>query len=168
MERCAERMQNALQEDRANDVKFVARFDIKTIKEIAKASGSPTLARETGYLERAKFYAGRKFRCEIGGDICFFAGTIGKKHFRLIEIAVRKEEHGKGYGRRMMWRIISICRKNGLRKITLRTNRNENSINFYKKFGGKIIGIEGNDYEIEVPLCFTSSLGNREVEKQVM
>ena len=148
-------MQDALQKDGADDVKFVPRFDIKAIKEIAKASGSPTLPQETGYLERAKFYAGRKFRCEMYGDICFYAGTIGKKHFRLIEIAVRQEEQGKGYGRRMMKRLIFMCRKNGIEKITLRANRSESAVDFYKRFGGRITGIKGDDYEMEIPLCFT-------------
>lgn len=143
-------MQDRLQEHRKDDVKFRRAYDLPVFKAIAKESGSAILEKETGYLDRAKFFGGKQFVSEMLGDFAFYAGTIGKKHFRLIEIAVKQSEQGKGYGRLMMFRIIALCRKRGLNKITLRTNRTENAVNFYKRFGGEITGIKGEDYEMEI------------------
>lgn len=156
MERREKRLQDPLQKDGKSDVKFTQHYDLKVLTAIAKASGSTALIQESRYLRRAKFYAKGKFWCEILGDIAFYAGTIGKSHFRLIEIAVRKEYQGRGYGRRMMWRIFGLCRKRGLSKITLRTSREESAVDFYKKFGGIIVGQKDGDYEMEIKVCFTA------------
>lgn len=149
-------MQDTLQENRADDVRFRKVYDLKAFNSIASDCGSEILAKETGYLDRARFFAKDKFVSEMLGDFAFYAGTIGKNHFRLIEIAVRGGVQGKGYGRLMMNRIIQICRKHGLQKITLRTNRHEKAVNFYKRYGGRITGIKGDDYEMEIQVCFTS------------
>ena len=150
-------MQDALQKNRTDDVKLRPGYDAKIFREIARHCGTPSLLKETEYIRTAKFYAPKKFVSEMIGDYAFFAGTIGKNHFRLIEIAVRKEKQGQGLGKLMMRRIITICRKNHLEKITLRTNRNEHAVDFYRKYGGTITAINGNDYEMEIRVCFTSS-----------
>ena len=151
-------MQDAVQKDRKNNVTFERVYDLKLFMEIAAESGNKTLADETDYLRTAKFYGKKKFVSEIiNGGAGFYAGVIAKKHFRLIEIAVRESEQGKGYGKEMMWRIIRQCRKRGIEKITLRINRVESAAGFYKRFGGVITGNNGEDYEMEIRICFTSS-----------
>ncbi len=150
-------MQDPLQTDRKNDVKFTRGYKPKEVRDIIRASGSPSLLAEEPYLRRAKFYGKDKFICEMIENKAFYAGTVAKTHFRLVGIAVSKEAQGRGYGTVMMKRIIAICRKRGLKTITLRTNRNETAANFYKKFGGKVVGVKENDYEMEVRVCFTSS-----------
>ena len=149
-------MQDAIQENRPDDVKFSRIYDLDLFKSIARDCGSPALAKETGYLDRARFFAKDKFIAEAISDFAFYAGTIGKKHFRLIEIVVRKDQQHKGYGTLMMKRIIRLCRKRKLEKITLRTSRNETAVDFYRRFGGEITGINGDDYEMEIRVCFTS------------
>lgn len=73
-----------------------------------------------------------------------------KKHFRLYEIAVKKEMQNKGYGKFMIMRIKKLCSQNNINKITLRTNKQEEAINFYKKIGGIIVGEKNNDWEVEI------------------
>lgn len=149
-------MQDPLQEDRNNNVIIDHVFDLRTIEHIIKQAGSPSLKKEAAYLRTAKFFGKGKFKCGIiSGGAGFYAGTLNKEHFRLVSIAVVEKEHGKGYGTAMMLEIIKQCRRRKIKKITLRTNRQEQAVNFYKKFGGKIVGINGEDYEMEIPICFT-------------
>lgn len=131
-------------------------FDFRTIEQIIKQAGSPSLKKEASYLQTAKFFGKGKFKCGvIEGGLGFYAGTAGKSHFRLVSIAVAKQHHGKGYGTAMMFELIEQCRRRGIKKITLRTNKHETAANFYKKFGGKIVGTNGDDWEMEIPICFT-------------
>lgn len=149
-------MQNPLQKDGNNNVKINHVFDFDIIENIIKQAGSSSLKKEASYLQRAKFFAKGKFKCGIiSGDVGFYAGTAGKSHFRLVSIAVVEQHHGKGYGTAMMFELIEQCRRRGIKKITLRTNKHETAVNFYKKFGGKIVGTNGDDWEMEIPICFT-------------
>lgn len=95
---------------------------------------------------------GEGFWCEIVDDAAFYAGTFGKKHFRLYEMAVSKEAQGKGYGTICLERLKMLCQQRGISKITLRTSRNETAIDFWRKHGGVIVGINGEDWEVEIPL----------------
>lgn len=149
-------MQNTLQENGNDDVKIERTFDIKNLESIIRQAGSPSLKRELAYLRKAEFYGKEKFKCgAIAGGVGFYVGTLGKSRFRLVSIAVVKQHQGKGYGAALMFDLIQNCRKRGIKKITLRTNRHEKAANFYKKFGGKIVGINGDDWEMEIPICFT-------------
>ena len=156
MGRSEKRMQNALQENGTDDVNVRPNYDEKLFKEIAQQSGAPSLVKDAVYIRTERFYYKSGFVSFAIGDQAFFAGVVGKEYFRLFIIAVRKQSQGKGYGKAMMHRIIQLCKKRGLHKITLRTNRNENAVSFYKRYGGRIIGIKGDDYEMEIQVCFTS------------
>lgn len=149
-------MQDAIQENRTNDVRLRPFYDEELFKAISRNSGSESASRDAAYIRTARHWGGNKFISEAIGDFAFFIGTAGKKHFRLIEIAVRKDQQHKGYGTLMMKRIIRLCRKRKLEKITLRTSRNETAVDFYRRFGGEITGINGDDYEMEIRVCFTS------------
>lgn len=150
-------MQDAIQKNRENHVTISNDFDPEIVNEILKQCGVKSLYKQRSYLGVAKYRAkpGR-FVCIMRGTDGFAAGTIGKHHFRLIDIAVRQEHQGKGYGTELMVAVVQMCKKKQLAKITFRTNRHETAPDFYKKFGGKIIGTKGEDYEMEIPLCFTS------------
>ncbi len=124
--------------------------DIKKAEQIAKESGSEAVNNQ--YLRKAKFNGGKNFAIEFIGEVGFYAGIYGKNHFRLIEIAVKKSEQGKGYGKKLLQRIAYQCRKRGIHKITLRTRKNESAKDFYKKYGGKITGTIDDDYEMEIKI----------------
>lgn len=131
-------------------MKIVSGFDEKIVGEIARGCGAKSVKSSISYIG-APFISGNKgFVCEVFDGVGFFAGTMCKKHFRLYELAVKEEEHGKGYGRAMIMRIKQLCRKHGAEKITLRTSKSETAIDFYKKIGGTIVGEKGDDYEVEI------------------
>lgn len=148
-------MQDTLQENRADDVNLRPFYDEKLFKEIAQQSSAPSLIKDAAYIRTARFYYKSGFISYAIGDEAFFAGAIGKGYFRLFIIAVRKRSQGKGYGRMMMHRIIHLCKRHRAKKITFRVNRYEDAVNFYKRYGGKVTGIKGDDYEMEIQVCFT-------------
>ena len=158
MEGSTQGVQDTLPENRKDNVTFKRDYDAKLFRQIAKESGSYAVLSEVEYIRTARWQAGeKKFVSELIGDgLGFYAGTIQKKHFRLVMIAIRESEQGKGYGAKAINRIMKQSRKLGLEKITLRTSRSEGAAAFYKRFGGKITGINGDDYEMEIPVCFTS------------
>ena len=132
-------------------MKIVSGFDEKTIDFIAKNCGAKSVKSAANYI-RVPFIGGAGFVCEIIDGTCFFAGTKCKKHFRLYEMAVLESEQKKGYGTAMIYRIKKICADSGLKKITLRTSKEESAINFYRKFNCKIIGEKDGDWEVEIPV----------------
>lgn len=143
MERGKTGVQNAVQTDRASDV--------KKARSIAKDSGSDEL-KHSEYLRAAAWRAGDKFLMETFDDVAYYAGVFGKDHFRLVEIAVTAEMQGRGYGRMMMRRIVQKCRARGVHKITLRASAEEGAAGFYKKFGAVVTGLHDGDYEMEIRL----------------
>lgn len=52
----------------------------------------------------------------------------------------------------MAIRMQKKCKENNLNKITLRTSKSEVAVNFYKKFGGVVVGEKGEDWEMEIKL----------------
>jgi N-acetylglutamate synthase-like GNAT family acetyltransferase len=133
-------------------VKIIKKYDKELIKEIAKNCGSKNVKSTYSYLDVANFHSKGKFRCEIIDGCAFFAGLLGKKHFRLIETAVKEDSQGKGYGTAIIVRMKKLCKENNLEKITLRTSQEETAVNFFKKNGGIIVGTKGNDYEMEIKI----------------
>lgn len=133
-------------------MKIVKKYDKETIKKIVKNCGSKNVKNTYSYLDVINYRSKEKFYCEILDDVAFFAGTIGKKHFRLIECAVDSENQKKGYGKLLIYRIKSLCKNCNLNKITLRTSKEENAVYFFLKMGGNIIGEKDNDYEMELYL----------------
>lgn len=131
-------------------MKIISKYDKELIKDIAKNCGSKNVKSTYSYLDVANYQAKEKFRCEIIDDCAFFAGIVCKKHFRLIETAVKEECQKKGYGKILLLRMKLLCQRNNLDKITLRTSKQETAVNFFRKNGGIIIGEKGNDYEMEI------------------
>lgn len=131
-------------------MRIIQGYNKELIKDIAKNCGSKNVKSTYSYLDVANYHSKDKFRCEIIDECAFFAGLIGKKHFRLIETAVKEECQGKGYGTAIIIRMKMLCQKNNLNKITLRTSKDETALQFFKKQGGVITGEKGNDYEMEI------------------
>lgn len=131
-------------------MKVIQKYDKEIIKDIAKNCGSKNVKSTYSYLDVANYHSKGKFRCEIIDECAFFAGLIGKQHFRLIETAVKQDCQGKGYGTAIIIRMKKLCKENNLNKITLRTSKDETALQFFKKQGGVIIGEKGNDFEMEI------------------
>ena len=125
-------------------------YDKEVIKKIAKNCDSKNVKSTYSYLDVANYRSKENFFCEIIDDCSFFAGIICKNHFRLIETAVISDCQSKGYGSLMIIRMKKICKSKGLKKITLRTSKEETAFEFFLKQGGTIVGEKGNDYEMEI------------------
>ena len=133
-------------------MKIVQKYEKNIIKEIAKGCGSKNVKSTYSYLDVMNYHSNGKFKCEIIDDCAFFAGLVAKHHFRLIETAVKEEYQGKGYGSLIIMRMKRLCIKNNLSKITLRTSKEETAVNFFRKYGGVIVGEKKNDYEMEIKI----------------
>ena len=131
-------------------MRIIQRYDKELIKDIVKNCGSKNVRSTYSYLDVVNYHSKNKFKCEIIDDCAFFAGTMAKNHFRLIETAVKEEYQGKGYGTALIIRMKMLCKENNLSKITLRTSKEETALYFFKKNGGVITGEKGNDYEMEI------------------
>lgn len=127
-------------------------YDKKKVEYIAKNCGSESVKKSFSYLDKMQYYNPSKFVCVIVDDCAFFAGTICKKHFRLIELAVCEENHKKGYGRKLIGIMRQLCKQKGLEKITFRTSRKEDALYFYEKMGAKIVKMKEEDFEMEIIL----------------
>lgn len=133
-------------------MKFTPCSDLRKIDKIAKASEAASTKNAIQYL-RVNYISGAKgYICETVDDIAFYAGVMGKKHFRLYEIAVEKAYQHQGYGTAMMDRIKALCITRGVSKITLRTSKQETAIDFYRKYKAAIVGEKNNDWEVEITL----------------
>jgi GNAT superfamily N-acetyltransferase len=129
---------------------IVRGFDKKTVEEIARMCGADSVRGSISYISAPFICENKNFLCEVFDERAFFAGTMCRKHFRLYELAVKEDYQKKGYGVAMITRIKQLCRKHGAEKITLRTSKYENAINFYKRIGGTIVGEKDDDYEVEI------------------
>ena len=127
-------------------------FDEKKFDEIARECGSKRVRESVAYLRRAYYLNKSNVLCCEVDECCFFMGTCGSKHFRLLEIAVKEDMQGQGYGDILMTLMKSICKKRGLQKITLRTSKDETAKEFFKKYGGQVVGEKDTDYEMEIRL----------------
>ena len=90
--------------------------------------------------------------CAIVDDVAFIAGTFGKEHFRLAEMAVKTEFKHQGYGSFMIKLVKAACARRGKTRITLRTSKNETAFEFYQKIGGSVVGENGDDFEVVIPV----------------
>lgn len=131
-------------------MKIIYEYDSEKIKDIVLNCNSPNVKKTYSYLSVVNFHSKNKFLCVIVDDCAFMAGTIAKKHFRLIEIAVKSDNQHQGYGNALLTLLKKICLERGLEKITLRTSRHEKAVKFFLRHKGKIVGVNGEDYEMEI------------------
>lgn len=126
------------------------KFDERMCENIARNCGSKSVKNSIAWLRKANYNNPDKFVCEIIDDSAFWAGNICRNHLRLYEIAVLQDAQNKGYGRLCIMRMIALCKKHNLSKITFRTSKTENAINFYKHFGATIVADKQKDWEVEI------------------
>ena len=101
------------------------------------------------------------------GYLCFWE-VLDEAH--LMNIAVRPELRGRGFGRFMMAHLEAICLRDGIRRIILEVGRrNVAAKNLYRKCGFSTIGFRKNYYP-SVPddaLVMEKWLGRQKQEQSV-
>ena len=77
----------------------------------------------------------------------------------IHSLATVKKYQGKGYMKKLLTKVITILRKNNVKKIFLECRvSNYKAISLYKKNGFLQIGIRPNYYQIEDGLSFVKEL----------
>lgn len=123
-------------------------FDQELIKRVSKNCESAALKGALGYLGFIRYHSGDKFWGFSVDETGFLYGTFAKTHFRLMEIAVEKENQKKGYGSLMLSMLFEECVKRGVYTVTLRTSSKENAHLWYHSLGAEYAGTKGDDYEM--------------------
>lgn len=124
-------------------------WDDPLVREVSYDCGSRSVREAYAYI-RAVAYRNRRWLCEALGDVGYYFGYFGKRHFRLVEIAVRSGEQGKGHGAAMLRRLVGRCRAEGAESVTLRCSIDEGNWPFYVRYGFCIVGRKQGDYELEL------------------
>lgn len=148
MDRDSERVQNLIQRNRPDTI---ITEDLRiAVADIMRNSGSEATIRNINFMRASYFYyEGRMLFGLIPGIGFYFAGK-GKKHVRLIELAIAETQQGKGYGTMLLNDLIRRTKAVGVKKITMRTPRKETAVYFWQKKGAVLKGITGDDYEMEL------------------
>lgn len=129
--------------------------DVKLLERLCKESGSASVAKEAAYIRRAIWLTKDKPQnlwCEIYDNLGFYMCTQCKSHVRGILTVVHKEHQGKGLGKIINDRRLQRMYKEGIDTFKFRTNINEKAIDFWVRQGAKIVGLKGNDYEMELKI----------------
>lgn len=131
----------------------ITELDIQPIKDICVNCGSKSVKGGYGYISWIYYHNPGRCRLSLYPETAFWFGTVSKKHFRLIEFAVRKDKQGHGYGRLMYGELRDYVKSIGIPKITLRTSAFESAINFWESVANaKVVGVKKDDYELEIIL----------------
>jgi ribosomal-protein-alanine N-acetyltransferase len=85
---------------------------------------------------------------KLDGDIVgYIIGERNRDSGVIISIAVKKEQRGKGIGRKLTERLLEIFKKEGMKIVFLHVREeNKEAINFYQALGFKIIELVENYY----------------------
>lgn len=129
--------------------------DVRLLENLCRDSGSPSVAREAAYIRKAIWLTKDKPQnlwCEIYDDIGFYLCTRCKSHVRGILTVVHKDYHGHGIGKIINDRRLLRMKYCGIQTFKFRTNINERAINFWQRQGARIVGLKGDDYEMELTI----------------
>lgn len=126
-------------------------YNKEIVKDICLNCDSAISRKTFSYLEYLKHVlAEEKILCEIYDGCGFYFATMGKKHARLIEIAVKTEHQGAGMGKKLLFRLLARLKARGISKLTFRTPIDESAQNFWIHLGAKITGLKDNDFVMEL------------------
>ncbi len=93
--------------------------------------------------------------------IGFYECQIILPEAELYDIAIKKEEQGKGFSYLLMNHFIEFCKENGCDTIFLEVNRiNQKAINLYHKFGFVVYSKRQNYYGENDAILMKLSLWN--------
>lgn len=135
-------------------------YQDRAVKEICYNCGSKTAKKSYSFFKRMEYLTGgkslEKVLCSVwyldGVPAAFFYANKSRSHVRLIEIAVKKDLQGKGIGRKILFRLLSLMKEHGIDTLTFRTPINEQAQFFWLKMGARITGMKGDDYEMELKI----------------
>ena len=85
------------------------------------------------------------FVVKEGKNIGFMAFYPRGSVMYLSKFYLYKQEHGKGFSRKMMAHVAEEARKAGLKAIELNVNKHNSARSAYEKLGFKVIRTEKND-----------------------
>lgn len=84
---------------------------------------------------------------ENGERIGSSIAIVDNQNIDLWDLRIRKENRGKGIGRKFVKQIISILRKMNFSKIMIETqNNNVSACKLYSSLGFRIVSVERNAY----------------------
>jgi len=87
------------------------------------------------------------------GYISYELNYKGRTKTKIHKIYLLPETQGKGYGAKLMKRVIKIAQESNQSSLTLNVNKYNKALNFYHKLGFETIGNEyidiGNGYLME-------------------
>lgn len=135
-------------------------YQDRAVKEICYNCGSKTAKKSYSFFKRMEYLTDgkslEKVLCSVwyldGVPAAFFYANKSRSHVRLIEIAVKKDLQGKGIGRKILFRLLSLMKEHGIDTLTFRTPINEQAQFFWLKMGARITGMKGDDYEMELKI----------------
>jgi len=127
-------------------------YDSTIAKGICYDCGSPVSKAAYNYFRAAIHNAPGKVWSEMYGDKALYFATIAKDHARLIEIAVRSSEQGRGIGKKVLFRLLSRMKASRLYKLTFRTPISEEAQYFWLHLGARIVDVKQDDYEMELTI----------------
>ena len=135
-------------------------YQDRAVKDICYNCGSKTAKKSYSFLKRMEYLTGGKSLEEVlcsvwyldGVPAAFFYANKSRSHVRLIEIAVKKDLQGKGIGRKILFRLLSLMKEHRMDTLTFRTPINEQAQFFWLKMGARITGMKGDDYEMELKI----------------
>lgn len=131
-------------------------YDDAAVKDICYHCNSPVAKQSYNYFRRLTFVAGDKVWSKVwyneGQPVAFYYANRCRDHVRLIEIAVRSEYQGQGYGRKILNRLLAQMKEAGIDTLTFRTPIHEPAHEFWQHLGAQITDIKGSDYEMELKI----------------
>ena len=123
------------------------------VDRICRDCGDKTMRNSYNYMRRARYFiAADQFDLQVFGETGFYFGVKNKTSYRLIAIAVRHADQGKGFGALMLASLIERCVEFGYDRITLRAHKQGEAVEFWKKMGADIVGEKGDDYEMKITI----------------
>lgn len=132
-------------------------YDEKVVKDICYHCGSTSIKKTFPYFRRMKFNSPNTFWCEVLDDYGFYVANRGKKHVRLVAIAVREDMQHHGIGRKILSRLLLRTSLAGLNLLTLRTSKRENGRFFWLANKAQIVGTKDDDFEMQIGILTSKS-----------
>lgn len=126
--------------------------DESVIHDICYCCGSYSMKQTYAYIRRAihlSSTSGTQVVYETDGT-AFYLAIVARTHLRLIALAVSKGSQGNGIGTAAVARLKAIALGMGRHRITFRTSMSERAKDFWLRQRAKIVGIKGEDYEMEL------------------
>lgn len=130
-------------------IRKMVQGDVDAVMEIEHKCFSIPWTKEAFVLEIEKNKFAKYLVAELEGTVVGYGGfwlIIDEAH--ITNIAIHPDYRRKGYGNKIVEGLISIARKEGVKKLTLEVRRsNIAAQNLYKKYGFMPYGVRPRYYQ---------------------